>query len=378
MTDVLIAGSGPTGLTLACDLARRGIAVRVVEQREAPHRESRGKGLRCSSLKVFEELGIAERVRATGRTGLVLRKYFDGDHVSDTPGDDDGLLIGQWQIEEALRDRLAELGVRVEYGARLAAIRQDAAGVEAELADGRVIRAGYLAGCDGGSSTTRKLLGIPFEGHTAQEEAMVLGDVRAPGLSREFWHQWFTAEGGGILLCPMPGTDSFQLQAVPETDERGTARPPSLEGFQRLFDRYARMPGIRLADPTWLSSWRINVRVAARIREGRVFLAGDAAHVHPIAGGLGMNTGIEDAAALGRALAAVLTGGAGAEVLEAYAAERLAVAAAVVADTAQRYERVVEAVRTPGRGTEAGRDRDPYELAPEPEPEPEAEQRPEP
>ncbi len=371
MTDVLIAGSGPTGLTLACDLARRGIAVRVVEQREAPHRESRGKGLRPGSLEVFEELGIAERLRATGRMGLVLRKYFDGAHVSDTAADDDGLLIGQWQIEEALRDRLAEYGVGVEYGSRLAAIRQDAVGVEAELADGSVIRAGYLAGCDGGRSTTRRLLGIPFEGHTAQEEAMVLGDVRAPGLSRDFWHQWFTAEGGGILLCPMPGTDSFQLQAVPEPDEQGTARPPSLEGFQRLFDRYARTPGIKLADPTWLSSWRVNVRVAARIREGRVFLAGDAAHVHPIAGGLGMNTGIEDAAALGRALAAIMTGGAGAEVLDAYEAERLAVAAAVVADTAQRYERVVEAVRTPGRGTEAGRDQDPYGLAPETEPRPE-------
>ncbi|MEW2412925.1 FAD-dependent monooxygenase [Streptomyces sp. NPDC046866] len=368
MTDVLIAGSGPTGLTLACDLARRGIPVRVVEQREAPHRESRGKGLRPGSLQVFEELGVAERVRAAGRAGLVLRKYFDGEHVTDTPADD-GLLIGQWQIEEALRDRLAELGVRVEYGARLAAIRQDEAGVEAELADGSVIRARYLAGCDGGGSTTRKLLGIPFEGHTAQEEAMVLGDVRAPGLSREFWHQWFTAEGGGILLCPMPGTDSFQLQAMPEVDERGATRPPSLEGFQRLFDRYARMPGIELADPTWLSSWRINVRVAARIRQGRVLLAGDAAHVHPIAGGLGMNTGIEDAAALGRALAAVLTGGAGEEVLDAYETERLAVAAAVVADTTQRYERVVEAVRTPGRGTEAGRDRDPYDLPAKPEPE---------
>lgn len=112
---------------------------------------------------------------------------------------------------------------------------------------------------------------------------MVLGDVKAPGLSREFWHQWFSSEGTGILLCPMPGTDTFQLQAAPETDERGALLPPSLESFQRLFERHARMPEIRLADPTWLSSWRVNVRMATRIREGRAFLAGDAAHVHPIA-----------------------------------------------------------------------------------------------
>ncbi|MET9960752.1 FAD-dependent monooxygenase [Streptomyces sp. NPDC006326] len=355
MTDVLIAGSGPTGLTLACTLALQGAAVRVIDRRAAPHRESRGKTLRPGSLEVFEELGVAGPLMAVGSSGVVLRKYFDGAHVNDTPVDG-GLLIGQWQIEEALRERLAALGVRVEYGAELTGITQDAAGVRVELADGTVIGAGYLAGCDGGRSTTRKLLGIPFEGSGQEEPAMVLGDVRAPGLSRDFWHQWFTSEGGGILLCPMPGTDTFQLQATPEQDERGELVPPSLESFQRLFDRCARMPGIRLADPTWLSTWRVNVRMATRIREGRVFLAGDAAHVHPIAGGLGMNTGIQDAAALGRTLAAALAGEAGEEGLDAYQVERLPVAAEVLADTARRYERVVAAVRTPGVGTEAGLD----------------------
>ncbi|MGW7102141.1 FAD-dependent monooxygenase [Streptomyces sp. NPDC054838] len=354
MTDVLIAGSGPTGLTLACDLALRGVAVRVIEQRTAPHRESRGKGLLSSSLEVFETLGVAGAVSAIGNGELVLRKYFDGKPVTDTAVDDGGLLIGQWQTEQILRDRLAELGGHVEYGSRLVAVAQDAGGVRAELADGSVVPAGYLAGCDGGRSATRGLLGIPFEGSTREEPAMVLGDVRAPGLSRDFWHQWFTSEGGGILLCPMPGTDSFQLQAAPEVDEQGRQLPPSLESFQRIFDRCARMPGIRLADPTWLSSWRVNVRVAARMREGRAFLAGDAAHVHPIAGGLGMNTGIQDAAALARTLAGALAAPARQEVLGAYEAERLPVAAAVAADTARRYDRVVEAVRTPGRGTEAG------------------------
>ncbi|MGW1776531.1 FAD-dependent monooxygenase [Streptomyces sp. NPDC002104] len=351
--DVLVVGAGPTGLTLACDLALRGIAVRVLESRTAPHRESRGKGLQAGSFGVFEELGVAAAVTARGRERVVLRKYFDGEHVRDTAVEG-GLLVGQWQVEEVLRERLAELGVRVEYGSRLTAIAQDAAGVRADLEDGATIRAGYLAGCDGGHSSTRGLLGIPFEGSGEVEPAMVLGDVRAPGLSRAFWHQWFTSDGGGILLCPMPGTDTFQLQAPPETDDRGESLPPSLESFQRLFDRYARMPGIRLAEPTWLSSWRVNVRMATRIREGRALLAGDAAHVHPIAGGLGMNTGIQDAAALGRALTAVLSGAAGEEALEAYQAERLPVAAELLADTARRYERVVAAVREPGRGTEAG------------------------
>ncbi|MFJ9789168.1 FAD-dependent oxidoreductase [Streptomyces globosus] len=352
-TDVLVVGSGPTGLALACDLARRGIAVRVVEQRPAPHRESRGKGLQPEAMELLDGLGAGDRIRAVGRTGIVLRKYFDGEHIGDTPSGA-GILVGQWQVEEALRERLAELGVRVQHGAALASVDQGASGLRAELSDGTGLHAAYLAGCDGGRSTTRRLLGIPLEGSTAEEEAMVLGDVRAPGLSREFWHQWFTTEGGGILLCPMPGTDSFQLQAAPEKDGEGRTLPPSLESFQRLFDRYARVPGIRLADPTWMSSWRVNSRVAARMRRGRAFLAGDAAHVHPIAGGLGMNTGIQDATALARTLAAALAEPAAAEVLDAYEAERLPAARAVVTDTTRRYERVVQAVRTPGRGTEAG------------------------
>ncbi|MGO4460171.1 FAD-dependent monooxygenase [Streptomyces sp. M-16] len=357
MTDVLVVGSGPTGLTLACELALRGAAVRVIEGRGAPHRESRGKGLWPSSMDVLRGLGAAEPLTTIGSSEVVLRKYFDGAHVNDTPMPGSGLLIGQWQIEEALRDRLADLGVRVEYGSRLAGITQDAAGVRAELADGATIGAGYLAGCDGGRSTTRKLLGIPFEGRGEEEPAMVIGDVRAPGLSRDFWHQWFTSEGDGILLCPMPGTDTFQLQAAPEKHERGGLLPASLEGFQRLFDRHARMPGIRLADATWLSAWRVNVRMATRMRVGRAFLAGDAAHVHPIAGGLGMNTGIQDAAALGRTLAGALAGQGGEGALDAYEAERLPAAADLLADTTARHRRVLAAVREPGRGTEVGMNR---------------------
>lgn len=355
MTDVLIAGSGPTGLTLACDLALRGVSVRVLDQRSGPHRESRGKGLTPGSLEVLTRLGAAEPISAVGTRGVVLRKYFDGAHINDTPTDG-GLLISQWQIEGALRERLAGLGVRVEYESQVVDITQDESGVDVRLADGRRTRAGYLAGCDGGHSSTRRLLGIPFEGHTEEASTMVIGDVAAPGLSRSYWHQWFTTEGGGMMLCPMPGTDSFQLQASPELDEDGRPLPPSLEGFQRLFDRHARMEGIRLADPTWMSVWRVNVRMAARMREGRVFLAGDAAHVHPIAGGLGMNTGITDASALGRALAGGLDGQGGDGALAAYEAERLPAAAEVLADTSERHHRVLAAVREPGRGTEAGLD----------------------
>ncbi|QES47121.1 3-(3-hydroxyphenyl)propionate hydroxylase [Streptomyces venezuelae] len=346
MTDVLIVGAGPTGLTLGCELARRGIGVRIVDQRGAPHGESRGKTLNADGLAVLEDLGVAARIEAIGHPDLVFRKYFDGVHIADTVVEGT-LFIGQWQIEQVLRERLAGLGVVVEYDARVTAVTQDEDGVTAAFAAGRPVRARHLAGCDGGGSSVRRLLGIGFEGHTDGERAMVVGDVRAPGLDREVWHQWFTSDGEAMMLCPIPRTDIFQLQASPERDTEGRPLPPSAAGFQRLFERHARMPGIRPADPSWLSTWRVNVRMAERMRRGRAFLAGDAAHVHPIAGGLGMNTGIQDAAALARALG-------GETDLEEYEAARLPAAARLLADSTGRMERVLEAVRTPGIGTEAG------------------------
>ncbi|MET7567491.1 FAD-dependent monooxygenase [Streptomyces sp. NPDC005492] len=362
-TDVLIAGAGPTGLTLAIELARRGAGVRIVDAAPVPHRESRGKGLQPRTLEVLEDVGVTERVLATGTTRLPFRKYFDGAHVNDTDRAadtrptpdapyDTGVLIGQWQVEKILRDRLAEFGVAVELGVEVAGFEQDEDGVTAVLADGERIRAGHLVGCDGGRSRVRKAMGVRFDGTTEPAQSMVVGDVAAKGISRDFWHQWFTPDGG-VLLCPMPGTDSFQFQAGPELDADGQPLPPSLESFQRIFDRYARVPGIKLADPTWLSVWRVNVRMVDRMRVGRVLLAGDAAHVHPIAGGLGMNTGIQDAYNLGWKLALVTAGGAAPGLLDTYEEERLPVAAWTLGISTDLYARVMEAVKEPGTGVEA-------------------------
>ncbi|MFF3458974.1 FAD-dependent oxidoreductase [Streptomyces sp. NPDC002730] len=363
MTDVLIVGAGPTGLTLAYDLARRGVTVRIIDKNAAHHHGSRGKTLHPRSLEILEDLGVADRIVADGTAHLMFRKYFDGEYVSDIDpfaGDgpapdapfDSGVFIGQWRIEEILRDRLAACGVQVELGAELIGFVQDADGVTATLTDGRRIQAAYLVGCDGGRSAVRNTLGLPFEGHTEQVQAMVCGDVEAGGISRDYWHQWFTPDGA-IMLCPIPGTDSFQLQATPEPDEQGNPLPPSLESFQRLFDHHARTAGIRLRNATWLSTWRVNVRMVERARVGRVFLAGDAAHVHPIAGGLGMNTGIQDAYNLGWKLALALTGQAGAALLDTYDEERLPVAAWTLQITTDRLNRVLEAIKEPGHGVEA-------------------------
>ncbi|MFJ8056802.1 FAD-dependent monooxygenase [Streptomyces sp. NPDC096142] len=361
---VLIVGAGPTGLTLAIELARRGAGVRIVDAAPVPHRESRGKGLQPRTLEVLEDIGITERVLAAGTTRLPFRKYFDGAHVNDTdpfaearPTPDApyerGVLIGQWQVERLLRERLAEFGIAVESGTEVTGFEQDEDGVTAFLADGGHIRAGHLVGCDGGRSRVRKALGVRFDGTTDETQSMVVGDVEAEGISRDVWHQWFASDGAGVMLCPMPGTNSFQFQSGPELDADGEPLPPSLESFQRIFERYAGVPGVTLTDPTWLSVWRVNVRMVDRLRVGRVLLAGDAAHIHPIAGGLGMNTGIQDAYNLGWKLALTTAGRADAGLLDTYEEERLPVAAWTLGISTDLYARVREAVREPGTGVEA-------------------------
>ncbi|HKT02574.1 MAG TPA: FAD-dependent monooxygenase, partial [Rugosimonospora sp.] len=362
MTDVLVVGAGPTGLTLACDLARRGVAVRLIDRLPEYPRGSRGKGLTPRTLEVLDDLGVVGAVLASGTTHLPHRKYRGAEVISEvdpdtgregTPGvpHPDFLMIPQWRVEQILRDRLASLGVAVELGAELRALAQDATGVMATVGDG-AIRAGYVVGCDGGHSTVRRLLGLRLHGHTPEVELMAVGDVLVDGLGRDAWHQWFTADGG-IMLCPLPGTDAFQVQASHERGPDGEPLEPTLERFQQTFDRVAGVPGVRLRELTWQSTYRVNVRMVDQLRVGRVFLAGDAAHIHPIAGGLGMNTGIQDAYNLGWKLGLVVAGAAGDSLLDTYEEERLPVASQLLGITTELLDAVLAAIQRPGGGVDA-------------------------
>lgn len=360
MTSVLVAGAGPTGLTLACDLARRGVAVRIIDKVPEFPRGSRGKGLSQRTLEVLDDLGVVDETLASGVTHMRFRKYRRTEVLSEVDPSADAvptpdvpypapLMIPQWRVEEILRARLAEFGVTVELGAELVGFKQASDSVVAEIGDGRSIEADHLVGCDGGRSGIRKALGVSFEGSTPETQLMVIGDVEADGLSRDCWHQWF-ADNGAIMLCPLPGTNQFQLQASPELDAEGQPLPPTLERFQQTFDRVAGLPGVRLANPTWISTYRVNVRMVDRMRVGRVFLAGDAAHVHPIAGGLGMNTGIQDAYNLGWKL-----GLGGERLLDTYNEERLPIAAWLLDFTSELLAVIMDAIKVPGAGLDAGR-----------------------
>ncbi|MFF2083743.1 FAD-dependent monooxygenase [Nocardia sp. NPDC058176] len=332
----LIAGAGPTGLTLAIDLARRGLAVRIVDKATEYFDGSRGDGIQPRTLEVFDDLGVLPAVLAQGAPQSVFRVFQGGhqireirmsdpkDPTADVPYPNPWVL-GQSQTEAVLRHRLEEFGVQVESGTELIGFVQDDDGVTATLAsdDGsETVRAAYLVGADGASSIVRKQLGITFEGTTDESVRMLLGDVQVTGLDHGYGY-WFAAPDNpreGIVLSPLPGGRYFQFG----TPLSGQVEPnaTTLQGY---LDKYSGRTDLRIDDLGWSTVWRPNTRLAERFADRRVFLAGDAAHVHPPAGGQGLNTGIQDAYNLGWKLA-----DGSRDLLATYETERRQVAARVL------------------------------------------------
>jgi 2-polyprenyl-6-methoxyphenol hydroxylase-like FAD-dependent oxidoreductase len=356
--DVVIAGAGAAGDTLAIDLARHGVSFLVIDK--APHAftGSRGKGIQPRTQELFEDLGVIDKVVAAGGQYPVQRYYTGDGHVDKkavelgdpTPAEpyQIPLLVPQFLTEQRLRARLAELGRRVRYGHELTGFTQDADGVGLRVAtpDGeREVRARYLVGADGGSSFVRRELGVEFPGKTLGVRAIVC-DVHAEGVSADVWHRWNQGEPGQISLCPLFGTDMFQLQGpVPF----GVDVDLSPEGLTRLLHERTGRTDIKITSVSWGSAYEMNARLASAYRVGRVFLAGDAAHCHPPTGGQGLNTSVQDAYNLGWKLAAVLEG-ADPSLLDSYEIERRPIAEAVLGLS----ERLLEAAKN--RDTSRGRD----------------------
>jgi 2-polyprenyl-6-methoxyphenol hydroxylase-like FAD-dependent oxidoreductase len=344
---VLIVGAGPAGLTLACDLARRGIRFRIIDKSDRLFVGSRGKGIQPRTLEVFHDLGVIDDVLASGASFPHFRCYAHDQVVWDrslaqmlgikeptaTPDVPypSAWIIPQWRTDELLHARLGQLGGRVEFSTELVAFEQGPGGVTATVErEGarEQVRADYLVGTDGGRSFVRKALGVGFEGETFETERTVVGDVRVDGpLDHNHCHLLTragkTASSDRFSLWGLPGTEYFQLVFTVGADE---TPPLTLEGVQAVLEARSGRTDLRLHDLRWISLYRINVRMADRFRVGRVFLAGDAAHVHSSAGGQGLNASVQDAYNLGWKLGAVLSG-APPELLATYEAERFPVAA---------------------------------------------------
>ncbi|MGW1073541.1 FAD-dependent monooxygenase [Streptomyces sp. NPDC002537] len=354
-TDVLIAGAGPTGLVLAIDLARRGIRHRIVERSERGFPGSRGAGIQPRTLEVLDDLGAIDALLAEAGPCPPVQTWAGTERMSTwdlvergEPGPavpyPELVMLPQWRTVELLYARLHELGGRVEFSTGLTAFTQDADGVTAEVrhADGRTetVRAGYLVAADGGRSTVRKALGIPFEGKQVDARPVLLADLRLEGLDRDHWHMWPKAPGGLLALRPLEGEQGlFQLIAAFDdtTHVVDTEREATPEAVARLIEERTGLRGLRVDKVGWSSAFKPNAAMAERFRTGRVLLAGDAAHIHAPSGGQGLNTSIQDAYNLGWKLAAVLRYGAPEALLDSYDTERSRVAAGVLGLTTRQF-----------------------------------------
>ena len=339
-TDVLICGAGAAGLTLAIELARRGVAFRLVDKLEAPFHGSRGKGIQPRTLEVFADLGIADRVIAAGGPYPALREYRDDGSYVDTDAVERAeatpaepyavpLMLPQFLTEAILRERLRELGHAAEFGCALVEFNQDDVGVVAHLrrhGNDEMLHARYLVGADGGRSFVRKALGVEFPGKTLGVRAIV-ADVTLAGLSRDAWHRFNDGSmERQLAICPLAGTALFQIQAPIPLEGDVDLSAAGLNAM--LQDRCGR-GDLLVESVAWASAYQMNARLAERYRVQNVFLIGDAAHIHPPTGGQGLNTSIQDAYNLGWKLAAVLHGAADA-LLDTYEQERRPVAAEVL------------------------------------------------
>ena len=337
MIDVIIAGGGPTGMMLAAELRLHGIGVLVLERDAEPTRVVRALGIHARTIEVLDQRGLLERFLALGRQHP-LGGFFAGITRPQPDGLDTAhayvLAIPQPVIVRLLTEHAAALGTAIRRGAELTGLHQDDDGVTADLADGTTMRARYLVGCDGGRSTVRKLAGIGFPGEPSTVDTL-LGEMRLTAPADELTAVMAEVRKTQLRFGAMPVGDGYHRVLVPA---RTVARnPPSFQEFQQRL-RATAGTDFGVHCPRWLSRFGIATRQAERYRAGRVLLAGDAAHIHPPAGGQGLNLGIQDAFNLGWKLAADLAGWAPAGLLDTYHDERHPVAADVLDNTRAQME----------------------------------------
>lgn len=329
--DALVVGAGPTGLTMACELRRRGLRVRVVDPALTPSQHSKALVLHVRTQEVFEQMGLSSavdaRATAPGTVTMITRRGpLASLRFPRFPGRFPGpQVLDQSTTEALLEAHLTRLGGAVERGSRLVAYREDDDGVTATLATPageQVARAAWLLGCDGAHSTVRHLAGIPFEG-APYEDMFDQADLKIRWRHAPTAAFMYLRDQGVAAFIPLPGGRHRIICMGGEHP----AEDPTLAYFQQVLAEFA--PEAEAHDPSWIVRFRLHLRMVPRMREGRAFLAGDAAHIHSPAGGQGMNTGIQDAFNLAWKIALVQRG-APATLLASYNAERLAVAGQVL------------------------------------------------
>jgi 2-polyprenyl-6-methoxyphenol hydroxylase-like FAD-dependent oxidoreductase len=341
-TEVLIAGAGPTGLVLALWLARQGVAVRIIDRTAAPGTTSRALAVQARTLELYRQLDLSDIVIRSGHKVAAVNLWARGKRAARVGFASVGEQLTRYSFlqiypqdehERLLIARLQQLGVSVERRTELISFTDDGDCVRARLRTAEskeeIGEASYLAGCDGARSTVRDTLGTGFPGGTYRQ-VFYVADIEGGGPPMDGELHIDLDEADFLGVFPLAGAGRARLVGTVR-DERAE-HPESLR-FEDVSQRAIGHLGLAVGAVNWFSTYHVHHRVAAHFGRGRVFLLGDAAHIHSPAGGQGMNTGIGDAINLAWKLAAVLAGRADKGLLASYEAERIGFARRLVATT---------------------------------------------
>jgi 2-polyprenyl-6-methoxyphenol hydroxylase-like FAD-dependent oxidoreductase len=348
-TEVLIVGAGPTGLVLALWLVRLGIRVRIIDKAAEPGTTSRALAVQARTLELYRQLGLADEVVEAGLEFTAANLWARGKRAAHlefgrlgaaTSPFPYGLIYPQDEHERFLVERLETMGVRVERSTELIDFDEAGGTVVARLR-ASTCEAAFLAGCDGARSTVRERLGVGYPGGT-YEHLFYVADVEAGGMLVDGELHVSIDESDFAAVFPLKEEGRVRLIGTirPEAQKKGEDL-----GWQDVSKGVLQRLRIDVRRVHWFSTYRVHHRVAERFRQGRVFLLGDAAHIHSPVGGQGMNTGIGDSVNLAWKLAAVLRGRAPARILDTYEPERIRFARRLVATT----DRVFQFVTRNGR-----------------------------
>ncbi len=345
VTKVLVVGAGPTGLMLALWLARRGVALRIVDKASAPGTTSRALVMHARTLEFYRQLGIADEAIAHGMKFVAINLWERGRHAARVPIGDIGkdesafpfmLILPQDKQEALLIAALAKLGVKVERDTELAAFEDKGASVSATLktsAGEERVECAWLAGCDGAHSTVRETLKLGFPGGT-YEHVFYVADIHARGPAVNGELNVALDESDLLAVFPLPGEGNARLVGTVKREVEDAARKLEWKDVNQKMIERLRFEVDRV---NWFSTYHVHHRVVHHFRQGRVFLLGDAAHIHSPVGAQGMNTGLGDAVNLAWKLAMVIAGCASEAILDTYEPERIAFARRLVASTDRAF-----------------------------------------
>jgi len=350
-TDVLIVGAGPTGLMLACQLARRGVRAVIIDRHAHPARETRALGVQARTLEIYQKLGIVGRALELGKVSDGANLWANGKLKGHVPFGDAGkhvtpypfiFVLGQDDNERIMGEKLRDFDLAVQWNTELVALEQRSDHVEATLrqADGstRKITAAWVGGCDGARSAVRELNKIEFPG-APYEHVFYVADVEMTGTMVADEVNIYLWKSGFHLFFPMRGKDHWRIVGIVPEPLRGRDDVAFDEVIPSI--RGEAGSALSFGDCSWFSTYRIHHRAAARFRDRHCFLLGDAAHIHSPVGAQGMNTGLQDAYNLGWKLALVVQGKADAALLDSYEAERIPVARRLLETTDRAFRIVV-------------------------------------